>query len=224
MTQQPLDRVDLLADLAAGDHQCTARSKRTGERCQLPSMLGGNVCRSHGGAAPQTRAKAKRRLEQASDVLVQRLLQFALDGGVDDNVALRAIRDALDRAGLMAKTEVSVEVKQPWEELLGDVMQITKAQHEALKRGEWPPAAPHPAPTEPPALPPAEDYVDAEVVDGPVPPPDSPAPGRTPPSWADDPRRTFAPPRALTSAEDAAAETARANRAARVSQARRKRR
>lgn len=68
MSQQPLDRADLLADLAAGDHRCTARSKRTGERCQLPSMLGGNVCRSHGGAAPQTRAKAKRRLEQASDV------------------------------------------------------------------------------------------------------------------------------------------------------------
>ena len=76
-TAEPLDRADLLTDLQAGEVQCTARSKRTGERCgRLPSMLGGNVCRSHGGAAPQTRAKAQRRLQQAADVLVQRLSGF----------------------------------------------------------------------------------------------------------------------------------------------------
>ena len=91
--------------------RCTARSKRTGERCRLPSMLGGNVCRSHGGAAPQTRAKAQRRLQQAADVLVQRLLSFALDGRVADPVALAAIRDALDRAGLNPKTAIEIEVK-----------------------------------------------------------------------------------------------------------------
>ena len=80
MSSEPLDSRNLLADLQAGEVQCTARSKRTGERCRLPSMLGGNVCRSHGGAAPQTRAKAQRRLAQAADVLVQRLLGFASMG------------------------------------------------------------------------------------------------------------------------------------------------
>jgi hypothetical protein len=70
---------------------------------------------------PQVRAAAKRRLDQAADVLVQRLLKFALDGNAPDTFALTAIRDALDRAGLGAKQTVAVEVKAPWEELLGDV-------------------------------------------------------------------------------------------------------
>jgi hypothetical protein len=45
----------------------------------------------------------------------------------------------LDRGGLGAKhaVEVSATVEPPpYLELLGDVAQITKAQHEALKRGE----------------------------------------------------------------------------------------
>lgn len=99
--------------------QCTARSKTTGQRCQRPALLGGNVCRSHGGNAPQTRAKAQRRLEQAADVLVQRLLRFALDGDVDDAVALRAIIAAIDRAGFAVTTKVAVgpDTEAPWEKL-----------------------------------------------------------------------------------------------------------
>lgn len=150
-------------------------------------MLGGNVCYHHGGNAPQVKAKAQRRLQQAADALVQRLLGFALDGTVADPVALQAIRDALDRAGLGAQQALAVEVKQePWEELLGDVAHITKAQHEAMKRGELLPA--------PAALPPADDradVLDAEVV--PVPPPEHTrerAAGTPPPEWAEPPPRT----------------------------------
>lgn len=33
--------------------QCTARSKRSGERCKKPAMRGRTVCRSHGGATPR---------------------------------------------------------------------------------------------------------------------------------------------------------------------------
>ena len=65
--------------------------------------LGGNVCRAHRGAAPQTRVKAQRRLQQAAEALVQRLLSFALGGNVADPVALQAIRDALARAGLSSE-------------------------------------------------------------------------------------------------------------------------
>jgi hypothetical protein len=222
MSQQPLDRADLLRDLAAGDHQCTARSKRTGKRCQLPSMLGSNVCRSHGGAAPQARAKAKRRLDQAADVLVQRLLQFALDGNVDDNVALRAIRDALDRAGLKPRAQVEVSAKppEPWEELMGDVLQITKAQHDAIY---------HPERTAPaPALSPP-DVLDAEVVpEAPETQPDSPGERADGAGQAANPRPDFAEPskppsRELATLEDAAAEVAQANRAARVVRVRRRR-
>lgn len=68
------------------------------------------MCRAHRGAAPQTRVKAQRRLQQATEALVQRLLSFALDGKVADPVALQAIRDALARAGLSPKTGIEVEV------------------------------------------------------------------------------------------------------------------
>lgn len=162
MTDQPLDRRDLLHDLQVGETQCTARSKRTGKRCRAPSMLGGNVCRAHGGAAPQTRAKAQRRLQQAADVLVQRLLGLALDGDVPDAVALQAIRDALDRAGLGAKQAVELSTKEPepWEEMMMDFANTSRARHEVLeqlvRRGE-----PLPKVLANPARP---DIMDAEVV------------------------------------------------------------
>lgn len=162
MTDQPLDRRDLLHDLQVGETQCTARSKRTGKRCRAPSMLGGNVCRAHGGAAPQTRAKAQRRLQQAADVLVQRLLGLALGGDVADAVALQAIRDALDRAGLGAKQalELSAKPLAPWEEMVIDFANTSRARHEALeqlvRRGEALPDALTEAA--------GPDIVDAELV------------------------------------------------------------
>lgn len=151
------DRREVSTDFKTGEGRCTARSTRTGEPCKRPSMLGGNVCYHHGGNAPQVKAKAQRRLQQAADALVQRLLGMALDGDAPDHVALAAIRDALDRAGLGAKQAVEVSVEPaPWEQLLGDVAHLTKRQHEALKRGELLPP--------PPELPPAE-VVEAEFVD-----------------------------------------------------------
>jgi hypothetical protein len=58
-------------------------------------------------------------LQQAADALAQRLLSFALDGKVADPVALQAIRDALDRAGLSPKTGIEVEVAlKQWEQVL----------------------------------------------------------------------------------------------------------
>ena len=210
MTGGPLDRRNLSVELGLGG-QCTARSKRSGERCRLPSMLGSNVCRSHGGAAPATRAKAKRRLEQASDVLVQRLLQFALDGTVADNVALQAIRDALDRAGMGAKhaLELSTPPAEPVDDIIDaatfDVARITRAQHQALQRGEpMPPALP-PVAAEPgildvefaeePHVPTPSSTGDApdaaERVDGP--------PRR--PAWAEDPPEP--PKRGLMTLEEA---------------------
>jgi len=65
-----------------------------------PAILGGNVGYHHGGSTPQVKARAQRRLQQAADAMAQRLRSFALDDDVADPVALVAIRDALDRAGL----------------------------------------------------------------------------------------------------------------------------
>jgi hypothetical protein len=86
--------------------KCTAHSSRTGEPCKLPPLRGMEVCRSHGGAAPQVKAKARQRIEAAADRMARELLRMAVDENVSDTVKLAAIRDALDRAGLGAKTAV----------------------------------------------------------------------------------------------------------------------
>ena len=100
---------------------------------------GANVCWVHGGSAPQVKAAAKRRLEQVADVLVQRLLGFALDGESPDALALAAIRDALDRAGLKTKTAVEVEVK-PWAEVMEGIAGIAHVTR-ALNRRECRPTS-----------------------------------------------------------------------------------
>jgi hypothetical protein len=201
------------------DHprRCTADTQ-AGKPCRRYAIRGGNVCRVHGGAAPQVKAKARRRLDEAADRMARELLNIAT-GAESEAVKLAAVRDALDRAGLAAKTAVEVSVEQPpWMELLGDVAQITKAQHEAMKRGEFTPAAV-------PALPPA-DVLDAEVV--PEPPVSHPeregerADRARVPDSAEPPSAIRTAP--LVPLEQAAAEVAQANRAARVSHAHRKRR
>jgi hypothetical protein len=45
------------------DRRCTARSKQTGQRCGHYAIRGANVCRHHGGAAPQVKEAARRRLQ-----------------------------------------------------------------------------------------------------------------------------------------------------------------
>jgi hypothetical protein len=47
--------------------RCTGKVKSTGEQCRLNAIPGGTVCsRWHGGAAPQVRAAAERRMTRAA--------------------------------------------------------------------------------------------------------------------------------------------------------------
>ena len=164
------------------------------------------------GTAPQVRAAARRRLDQAADALAQRLLGFAFDGGVADPVALAAVRDALDRAGLSAKHAIEIGVDPaPWEQVLanlGGVAQISRDESRA-RRG---------LPPDPTPAIPAYEYVDAELVD-PADPPCNAADGRTAPIPPDAPEtppaRGSGPPsgppkppgRELQTLEDAVAQS-----------------
>jgi hypothetical protein len=98
-------------------NQCVAH-KKNGERCQKAPILGATVCRFHGGAAGHVKRAARARLENAADRLARQLLGMAEDPDTPPAVKLAALRDALDRAGIAARTamDVSVELK-PYEKL-----------------------------------------------------------------------------------------------------------
>jgi hypothetical protein len=140
--------------------RCVAHRQRDGEPCGRWAIQGGNVCAIHGGKAPQVLAKARERIVLAADNMAEELLKIAMDGS-SEAVKLAAVKDALDRAGLSAKNEVSVELK-PWERLMSDITgiaTISRAEHLANQRAP---------------------IIDAELVepDGPVDPPSAPPPNR----------------------------------------------
>ncbi|WP_287041635.1 hypothetical protein [Mycobacterium sp.] len=80
--------------------------------------------------------KARQRLEEAADRMACELLKMAIDANVADSVKLAAIRDALDRAGLAAKSAVEVEVgpPKPYEHILNGITVLEGGSREAFRR------------------------------------------------------------------------------------------
>jgi hypothetical protein len=124
---RPIDR---WAGSKHPERRCTAHRKN-GNRCKNPARLGTNVCDFHGAKAPQVKRKARQRIEEAADRMACELLKMATDDHVSDSVKLAAIRDALDRAGLAAKTAVQVDVgpPKPYEVILGRIEAGSRADY-----------------------------------------------------------------------------------------------
>lgn len=117
------------------ERRCTAHRKN-GDQCKNAARLGTNVCDFHGAKAPQVKRKARERLEEASDRLARELLKMAVNPEVSESVRLSAIKDALDRAGVSAKTAVEVEVgpPKPWEQILNGMTELEGGSREEFRR------------------------------------------------------------------------------------------
>lgn len=98
--------------------KCKAKARTTGRRCTNPPIRGGTVCRMHGGAAPQVRAKAEEQLRLARDELMEMLLGIARDVSASASERLKAITWALERAGFKASVGVDLTVDPGWMQAL----------------------------------------------------------------------------------------------------------
>jgi hypothetical protein len=93
----------LLADNP--ERRCVATNSR-GQRCRKFAIYGSTVCRTHGGATKRVREAARIRVENASNRLMGKLIEFAFDDTKPPDVQLKAIQNSLDRAGLKPTAEV----------------------------------------------------------------------------------------------------------------------
>lgn len=61
---------------------------------------------------------------------------MATDPAVSESVRLSAIKDALDRGGVSAKSAVEVEVgpPKPWEQIMGGLTEIVAGSRDDFRR------------------------------------------------------------------------------------------
>jgi hypothetical protein len=113
MTLEPRKRRD--PSRAEPINRCTAH-RRNGDQCRNSAIKGATVCRVHGGSAPQVQRAAAVRLLMAADSVAGELVRIALSKKAADGVKVQAILGVLDRAGLSARQEITIEAKvETWE-------------------------------------------------------------------------------------------------------------
>lgn len=136
-THESSNRIEGERDWPSGptpERRCRAHSSRTGEPCKNAALKGATVCRFHGGATKHVKAAARARLENAADRMARQLLGIALTAD-SEAVMLAAVKDALDRAGLKAPSEVvlSQSDPKPYEQIFDDIGTGTRADSRAAR-------------------------------------------------------------------------------------------
>ena len=89
-------------------NRCRAHNRR-GEQCGNQAILGGTVCRMHGGAAPRAEKNARLRLMALIDPAISVLAEEMekADSSADRQ---RAANSILDRAGMTRGTPADTDV------------------------------------------------------------------------------------------------------------------
>lgn len=101
-----------------GSYVITTEGKRLRRPCRNWPVAGGSgVCLIHGGGTQTAIAAAKMRLLSSADAVVGMLVKIALDKKMDAKVRVAACNSILDRIGVRAGVNVTVEAK-PWQDLL----------------------------------------------------------------------------------------------------------
>lgn len=83
------------------DRKCTAQTKRG--RCKKWAIRGGSVCQTHGGGAPQVKAKAKERL-----LIAAVMKEFALAAKEPDRVMAEIGCIAFSRIGSLYQEDGAI--------------------------------------------------------------------------------------------------------------------
>lgn len=132
---------------------CSAR-RRNGSPCGNSPMHGTNVCRLHGGSAPQVRAKAAQRIAEAADKAAYAIVKLMQDPATPAPVKLAAARDLLDRNSMTGKQELSVDLKiSKFDQIAADMEIVMDGENlPPAREAKWDQAD-------------YEDIVDADEVD-----------------------------------------------------------
>ena len=94
--------------------KCRAH-RSNGQPCGRWAIVGGTVCPTHGGSAPQVRAAALQRILSEADNAVATLVRN-MGGDAPPSVQVRAADSLLDRAGLKAadvQVHLTEDVERP---------------------------------------------------------------------------------------------------------------
>ena len=135
--------------------RCTAQSRQSGTRCKNASILGGRICRFHGGASPQVIKKAAERLlalEHPAIDVFRRVLEADEAHPEHRALAIRVAESVLDRTGHKQPKKLEIESPQTLDvSILSTplIRQIAEElrQHEARNRLPLTPGAtPHERP------------------------------------------------------------------------------
>ena len=103
------------------------------KRCEIFAIAGATVCRTHGGATRHIKQAARTRVENVSNRLMGKLIEFAFDDSKPVAVLLDAIKDCLNRAGLKPPESVVLSQGKPYEQILDRIGSGSRAESRAAR-------------------------------------------------------------------------------------------